>query len=48
MSEHVAATVSGHPVLVSDVDMRERRLRATVVDSALPRVGTSEGRQLRR
>jgi len=48
MSEHVAATVSGDPVLVSDVDLRERRLRATVVASALPRAGTSEGRQLRR
>jgi [acyl-carrier-protein] S-malonyltransferase len=48
MSEHVAATVSGRPVLVSDVDLRETRLRASVLASALPRAGTSEGRQLRR
>ena len=48
MSEHVAATVSGRPVLVSDVDLRETRLRATVLAAALPREGTSEGRQLRR
>jgi [acyl-carrier-protein] S-malonyltransferase len=48
MSEHVAATVGGRPVLVSDVDVRETRLRATVLASALPRAGTSEGRQLRR
>jgi [acyl-carrier-protein] S-malonyltransferase len=48
MSEHVAATVSGRPVLVSDVDLRETRLRATVLAAALPRAGTSEGRQLRR
>jgi [acyl-carrier-protein] S-malonyltransferase len=48
MSEHVAATVSGRPVLVSEVDLRETRLRATVLAAALPRAGTSEGRQLRR
>jgi [acyl-carrier-protein] S-malonyltransferase len=48
MSEPIAATVSGHPVLVSDVDLRETRLRATRLASALPREGTSEGRQLRR
>jgi [acyl-carrier-protein] S-malonyltransferase len=48
MSEPVAATVGGRPLLVSEVDVRERRLRATVLDSALPRAGTSEGRQLRR
>jgi [acyl-carrier-protein] S-malonyltransferase len=48
MTEHVAATVSGRPVLVSDVDLRETRLRATALASALPRAGTSEGRQLRR
>jgi [acyl-carrier-protein] S-malonyltransferase len=48
MSEHVAATVSGRPVLVSDVDLRETRLRATALAAALPRAGTSEGRQLRR
>lgn len=44
----VAATVAGHPVLVGDVDAREERLRATRLASALPRPGTSEGRQLRR
>jgi len=44
----VAATVAGHPVLVADVDAREARLRATRLASALPRPGTSEGRQLRR
>jgi [acyl-carrier-protein] S-malonyltransferase len=48
MSEHVAATVSGRPVLVSDVDRRETRLRASMLAAALPRAGTSEGRQLRR
>jgi [acyl-carrier-protein] S-malonyltransferase len=48
MSEHVAATVGGRPVLVNDVDVRETRLRATRLASALPRAGTSEGRQLRR
>jgi [acyl-carrier-protein] S-malonyltransferase len=48
MSEHVAATVGGRLVLVSDVDLRETRLRATALASALPRAGTSEGRQLRR
>ena len=48
MSEPIAATVGGSPVLVSEVDVRETRLRATVLDSALPRAGTSEGRQLRR
>lgn len=48
MSEHVVATVSGRPVLVSDVDLRETRLRATALAAALPRAGTSEGRQLRR
>ncbi|MDT5103556.1 MAG: [acyl-carrier-protein] S-malonyltransferase [Mycobacterium sp.] len=48
MNEHVAATVSGRPVLVSDVDLRETRLRASMLAAALPRAGTSEGRQLRR
>ena len=48
MSEHVAATVSGRPVLVGEVDLRETRLRATALAAALPRAGTSEGRQLRR
>lgn len=44
----VAATVAGVPVLVSDVDLREERLRANSFDAALPRPGSSEGRQLRR
>ncbi|MBB5164324.1 malonyl CoA-ACP transacylase [Mycobacterium sp. AZCC_0083] len=48
MSEHIAATVGGRPVLVSEVDLRETRLRATALAAALPRAGTSEGRQLRR
>jgi len=48
MNEHVAATVSGRPVLVRDVDQRETRLRASMLAAALPRAGTSEGRQLRR
>ena len=48
MSADVAATVGGLPVLVSDVDRRETRLRASRLASALPRTGTSEGRQLRR
>jgi [acyl-carrier-protein] S-malonyltransferase len=34
--------------LVREVDDREEALRATRLDSALPRRGTSEGRQLRR
>ena len=44
----VAATVGGAVVLVADVDAREDALRATQLASALPRAGTSEGRQLRR
>lgn len=44
----IAATIAGQPLSVSDVDARERALRASVLDSALPRPGTSEGRQLRR
>jgi [acyl-carrier-protein] S-malonyltransferase len=44
----VAATVGGIPVLVSDVDSRETRLRTSSLATALPRPGTSEGRQLRR
>lgn len=42
------AVVAGSPVLVDEIDERERRLRASKVASALPRPGTSEGRQLRR
>ena len=48
MSAEVVATVAGEAVLVDDVDIREERLRATRLASALPRSGTSEGRQLRR
>jgi [acyl-carrier-protein] S-malonyltransferase len=44
----VVATVFGAPIAVSEVDAREARLRATVPAAALPRPGTSEGRQLRR
>lgn len=44
----VVAVVAGSPVLVDEIDERERRLRASNVASALPRPGTSEGRQLRR
>lgn len=44
----IAATVAGHPVAVADVDERERALRACPQAAALPRPGTSEGRQLRR
>jgi [acyl-carrier-protein] S-malonyltransferase len=43
-----AATVGGVPVWVDEVDAREDRLRACRPASALPRRGTSEGRQLRR
>ena len=45
---HVAATVAGFDVPVADVDAREARLRDAVPAAALPRAGTSEGRQLRR
>jgi len=45
---HVAATVAGVDVRVADVDVRESRLRDAVPAAALPRAGTSEGRQLRR
>jgi [acyl-carrier-protein] S-malonyltransferase len=45
---HVAATVAGRDVPVTDVDAREARLRDVVPAAALPRAGTSEGRQLRR
>lgn len=44
----VAATVFGAPLLVSEVDAREAHLRGAVPAAALPRPGTSEGRQLRR
>lgn len=42
------AWVAGVPVPQAEVDERERRLRAGVLAAALPRPGTSEGRQLRR
>lgn len=45
---HVAATVAGEPVAVADVDEREAALRNSPQTAALPRPGTSEGRQLRR
>lgn len=44
----LAAEVAGKPVPVSEIDEREARLRASNLASALPRPGTSEGRQLRR
>ncbi|WKG04713.1 malonyl CoA-ACP transacylase [Mycolicibacterium sp. HK-90] len=43
-----AAHVAGKPVLIEEIDEREARLRAGNRASALPRPGTSEGRQLRR
>jgi [acyl-carrier-protein] S-malonyltransferase len=44
----VAATVGGVGVPVTDVDAREATLRNVMPAAALPRAGTSEGRQLRR
>jgi [acyl-carrier-protein] S-malonyltransferase len=44
----LAAVVAGAPVPISEVDARETRLRAGPLSVALPAVGTSEGRQLRR
>lgn len=44
----VAATVAGTQVRVEEVDEREAALRAGPTAAALPRAGTSEGRQLRR
>jgi [acyl-carrier-protein] S-malonyltransferase len=44
----VAATVGGVPIGVGEVNAREAVLRAGPVAAALPRAGTSEGRQLRR
>lgn len=43
-----AALVAGVPVTVAEVDERERQLREGRSAAALPRPGTSEGRQLRR
>jgi [acyl-carrier-protein] S-malonyltransferase len=42
------ASVAGKAVSVTEVDEREARLRAGPMAASLPRVGTSEGRQLRR
>lgn len=44
----IAAMVDGRPVAVTEVDDREAALRASPQSAALPRPGTSEGRQLRR
>ncbi len=44
----LAATVAGQPVAVDEVDAREAVLRSSPQTAALPRPGTSEGRQLRR
>jgi [acyl-carrier-protein] S-malonyltransferase len=44
----VAAIVGGVPIAVDEVDAREAALRAGRLAAALPRAGTSEGRQLRR
>lgn len=44
----VAAVVAGEPVSVTEIDERESRLRRSDLAAALPRPGTSEGRQLRR
>lgn len=48
MTAGLAATVAGVPVPVDEVDAREARLRGGPLAAALPAVGTSEGRQLRR
>src|SRR5690242_4248748 len=44
----IAATVDGSAVSVKEVDELEAQLRASRPSAALPRPGTSEGRQLRR
>ncbi|OBG88892.1 malonyl CoA-ACP transacylase [Mycobacterium sp. E802] len=43
-----AAQVAGKPVWVKEIDDRETAVRAGNRAAALPRAGTSEGRQLRR
>lgn len=48
MTGDVVATVAGEPVLAADIEEREARLRSSRTAAALPRPGTSEGRQLRR
>ena len=45
---NLVATVDGSPVPIGDVDTREAVLRSSPQTAALPRPGTSEGRQLRR
>lgn len=47
-AELTAAWVATFPIEVSQVDDRERRLRAGPGAASLPRAGTSEGRQFRR
>ena len=44
----MAAIVGGVPIGVDEIDAREAALRAGRLAAALPRAGTSEGRQLRR
>ena len=44
----IAARVGGVPLPVAEIDAREARLRSSPQVAALPRPGTSEGRQLRR
>jgi [acyl-carrier-protein] S-malonyltransferase len=48
MSLQLVATVADAPVSVAEVDAAEARLRSGPGSAALPAVGTSEGRQLRR
>src|SRR6516165_10257079 len=48
VSSQVVATVGGVPIGVDEVDAREAALRLGRRAAALPRAGTSEGRQLRR
>lgn len=48
MRADVAATIGGECVTIAEVDAREKALREGVATHALPRPGTSEGRQLRR
>jgi len=48
VSRQVVAIVAGAEIAVAEVDTREADLRAGSLSAALPRAGTSEGRQLRR
>lgn len=48
MRAGLAATVAGEPVTITEVDVRERAVRARAPEHALPRPGTREARQLRR